>query len=293
MSAAESPSGNPGLVRLQKFLSDTGIASRRAAEQMILDGRVQVNGRVVAALPAFVDARRDRVVVDGTAVRPRPREYWIVHKPRGVVCGPRDPAGRVRVIDLLPDGHAHVIVVGALDPDSSGLVLLTSDGEFAQRVARRGAGLMKRYRVEVRGDAPPDTAARLHRGVHLMEGRVGAVAVTPLHRSRDRSAFDVTLAEEVHRHNHRLFAKLGLKVVSERRMTYGPLRLVGLPVGACRRLRPDEVRALQNAAARAGGPPTRPARAPVRRSGGQVKSPRRRSAVPHGSAAARQRRIVS
>src|SRR5262245_40651157 len=104
-------------VRLQKFLSDAGVASRRHAEVMILDGRVLVNDHIVDSLPAFIDPQGDRVIVDGAVVRPQPLEYWVLNKPPGVVCTNRDPGGRRRAVDFLPDIAARLFIVGRLDAE--------------------------------------------------------------------------------------------------------------------------------------------------------------------------------
>lgn len=236
-----------GPMRLQKFLSDAGVASRRRAEELILEGHVLVNDRLVDALPAFVDPQRDRVIVDGDPVRVQPLEYWMLHKPKGVACAVQDSAGRRRAIDFLPDGCPRMLVVGRLDVESSGLLLLTNDGELAQRIAHPRCGIPSLYRVEVRGQAEQDLAQRLKRGVHLAEGRASAMEAVVLHRSRDASALDVLLREDCNRQLRRMLARLGHKVTAMRRIEIGPLSLKGLPVGGCRRLNAWELGALRRA----------------------------------------------
>jgi len=243
-------SGPPaGFVRLQKFLSDAGVASRRHAEEYILAGKVLVNGEVVDRLPAFVDPKRDVVVFDGTRVRPAPLEYFIVHKPKGVVCTMRDPAGRRRAIDLLPPLPWRLFPVGRLDADSSGLLLMTNDGELAYQITHPRFGVPKKYWVEVRGPVPQEVVPRLLRGVHLAEGRAQAVEVQICHVSRQRSVLHVTLREGRRREIRRMFAKLGFVVKNLKRIQIGPLTLKGLPVGAARRLSAAEIRALRAAVA--------------------------------------------
>lgn len=234
--------------RLQKFLADAGVASRRRAEEFILEGRVIVNGRVVDELPAFVDPARDRVLVDGDPVRPRQLEYWVLHKPKGVTCGTHDSAGRRRATDFLPDGLPRLQAVGWLDPESSGLLLLTNDHEFAQAIAgaKRAAPVV--YRAEVRGQVTPDFPLLLKRGVHLAEGKASVLRSEILHRARDSSALDIQLLETRNRQLRRILARLGHKAVSLKRIEIGPLRLKGLPVGACRRLQEWETAGLERAA---------------------------------------------
>jgi len=127
-------------VRLQKFLSEAGVASRRRAEELIEAGRVLVNDTIVDHLPAFVDPASDHVVVDGTPARTQPLDYFLVHKPKGVVCTNRDPAGRPRATDLLPPTKARLNVVGRLDADSTGLLLMTNDGELLDYLEVIGRG---------------------------------------------------------------------------------------------------------------------------------------------------------
>ena len=197
-----------GLVRLQKFLSDAGVASRRHAEDLIVEGQVLVNGEVVDTLPAFVDPRKDEVIARGVRVRIQPHEYFIVHKPRGVVCTNRDPEGRPRACDLLPPLRARLFVVGRLDADSSGLLLMTNDGELAARITHPSYGIAKVYHAEVRGPVPADLPERMRKGVHLAEGRAQAEHVRTLRSSRDRGLVEVTLREGRNRQVRRVLAGL-------------------------------------------------------------------------------------
>lgn len=271
----------PGRVRLQKFLSDAGVASRRHAEEYILAGRVLVNGEVVDTLPAFVDPASDKVVVDGTPVRPARRRYFLVHKPKGVVCTTRDPAGRVRAVDLLPPLREKLFPVGRLDEDSSGLLLMTNDGELAQRVTHPRYGVPKLYRVEVRGRVPADVVERLQRGVYLSEGRARAAAVEVVRVSNQRSILKVTLREGRNRQVRRMLARLGHPVRSLKRLQIGPLSLKGLPVGAARELTRRELEALRAELAKVEAG-TRPRRRRTR--AGAAKRP---AAKPAGTPAAK------
>jgi 23S rRNA pseudouridine2605 synthase len=236
----------PG-VRLQKFLSDAGVASRRHAEELILAGRVLVNNEVVDALPAFVDPAHDRIIVDGARVRPQRLEYFLVHKPKGVVCTNSDPAGRVRAIDLLPELPVRLFPVGRLDEESTGLLLMTNDGELAQRITHPRYGVPKTYYAEVRGRVPPDLPARMKGGVFLAEGRAVASEVKVVHSGSDRSALQITLREGRNRQVRRMLVRLGHPVRKLKRVQIGPLTLHGLPVGAARRLTVKELAQLRAA----------------------------------------------
>jgi 23S rRNA pseudouridine2605 synthase len=234
-------------VRLQKLLSDAGVASRRRAEELIEAGRVLVNDAIVDRLPAFVDPKADRVVVDGTPVRVQRLEYFILHKPKGVVCTNRDPAGRLRAIDLLPPTKARLNIVGRLDVDSTGLLLLTNDGELAEQIAHPRLGMPKVYRVEVRGQVPISIPATLKKGVHLAEGKARASEVEIVHRSRQSSVLRITLREGRNRQVRRMLAKLNHTAKTLKRVQIGPLSIKGLPVGACRRLTVGELAKLRRA----------------------------------------------
>ncbi len=238
-------------MRLHKFLSEAGVASRRHAEEMIEAGRVLINDRIVNELPAFVDPARDRVVVDGSRVRLSAPEYFLVHKPKGVVCTNRDPSGRPRAIDLLPPLKARLFVVGRLDADSTGLLLMTNDGALAEQITHPRLGIPKVYRVEVRGHVPDDIVARLKKGVHLAEGKATASEVEITHRSRQSSVLMITLREGRNRQVRRMLARLGHRVKTLKRVQIGPLSLKKLPVGACRRLTAGELAALRKTLARA------------------------------------------
>lgn len=266
------PPGREGGVRLEKALADAGVASRRDAEQAVRDGRVRVNGRPVRSLPCLVDPARDLVEFDGEIVdtarrapaRRRGHLYLLLNKPRGVLSTARDPGGRAHVVGLVrsavPAGE-RVYPVGRLDADSTGLLLLTNDGELAHRLAHPRHGVAKEYHVAVQGALAPDMLARLERGLWLADHRGGGGAkrarfesARVLRRQKDRrrgdlSLVSVTLREGINREIRRLFARVGLEVTSLRRVALGPLKLGSLPPGAFRALRPDEVAALKRAVA--------------------------------------------
>lgn len=233
--------------RLQKFLSDAGVASRRHAETLIRAGRVLVNERVVESIPSFVDPASDKVVVDGRRVRVQRHDYFIVHKPKGFICTNRDPAGRPRAVDLLPPLEARLVPVGRLDVDSCGLLMMTNDGELAQKLTHPRFGISKVYRVEVKGLVPRDLPARAEKGVYLSDGKARASGVRIVHAARDRSVLNITLDEGRNRQIRRMLARLGHPVKALKRVQIGPLSLRGLPVGAARRLTRNELESLRQA----------------------------------------------
>ncbi len=240
-----------GRVRLEKFLSDAGVASRRHAVRLVEEGRVLVNDEVVESLPKLIDPRRDRVVVDGMPVRPQPLAYWMVHKPKGVLCTSHDPQKRPTVMKLLPPMRTRLFVVGRLDADSSGLVLLTNDGELAQRITHPRYEIEKQYRVEVRGSVPGETTEKMRKGIWLAEGRAFARRVRIVRRTREQTTLDVVLTQGRNRQIRRMLARLGYKVKALRRTRIGPLELGRLKPGEARPLTKAEVRALRETVAQA------------------------------------------
>jgi 23S rRNA pseudouridine2605 synthase len=251
MRKTEPSGGRP--VRLQKFLSDAGVASRRHAEELIQAGRVLVNDEIVDELPAFVDPHKDRVIVDGRVVHIQRHRYFIMNKPRGVVCTNRDPAGRTRAVDLLPPMAERLFVVGRLDAESTGLLLMTNDGELAEEILHPRYGISKVYRVKVQGRVSAELPAQMARGVYLSEGKATAAHVEITHSGNAESVLNIMLREGRNRQVRRMLARLGHRVKALKRLKIGSLDVRGLPEGACRALSPAEVNGLREAVAEARG----------------------------------------
>lgn len=244
--------------RIQKLLANIGVASRRHVEQMVRDGRVSVNGRVVRELPVLVDPDSDRLEVDGEPVRlgkalSARRRYYLLNKPKGVYCTNVAQGEQVRAVDLLPrDLQARLYPVGRLDAASCGLLLLTDDGELTHRLTHPRYGIERTYRAAVDGCVSPETVARLQEGVHLADRkggsfRTGRARIHIVRRDRQRTILEITLCEGRNREVRRMLAKLGHKVRQLLRIRMGPLTITGLPSGACRPLIPREISALRRA----------------------------------------------
>lgn len=264
-------------IRLQKAMANAGVASRRDCEEMVAAGRVTVNGQRVVTLPAWVDPFEDRIEVDGEPItRPRASSkkfvtagklYVMVHKPRGVISTNDDPEGRPRVIDLVDPGMlphgARLFPVGRLDADSTGLILLTNDGELTHRLTHPSFGITKRYLVAVKGRLVEDDLKRLRKGLVLAsapadsakpkakKAALESVRIISHQTDRlrgDRTTLSITLAEGQNREIRRLLARVGLNVRKLKRTALGPLVLKGLAPGEARRLTPLEVGQLRKAA---------------------------------------------
>jgi 23S rRNA pseudouridine2605 synthase len=236
--------------RLQKVLAAAGVASRRECEQLIIEGRVEVDRQVVTELGTRVDPQRHEIRVDGEVLRRPKLTYLAVNKPEGVVTTARDPAGRPRVIDLLPPNTPRVFPVGRLDIASEGLILVTNDGELANGLTHPRHGVEKIYLVQVAGQLQPETIGKLQRGIHLAEGFAHAKHVRIKSRRKNSTMLEMVLDEGRNREVRRLLARVGHKVQKLRRIAVGPLRLGELPVGAVRPLTPKEIHSLEESVAR-------------------------------------------
>jgi pseudouridine synthase len=231
------------LERLQKFLARAGVASRRAAEAWILSGRVTVNGKVVRELGTKIDPDHDVVKADGRRVRLEPRLTVMLHKPYGYVSTTRDPQGRRIVTELLGEKGARLYPVGRLDYDATGLLLLTNDGELAQRLTHPRYQVPRTYRVTMEGEVSRETLRLLADGV-TVDGRVVPAAAVVRKAEAGKTVLEITVWEGRYHLIKRLLAQVGHPVLKLKRIAFGPLRLGRLPRGAHRVLTPQEIEAL-------------------------------------------------
>jgi 23S rRNA pseudouridine2605 synthase len=225
-------------VRLAKYLAHCGVASRRRAEQLIAAGRVEVGGGRVTDPARDVD-EGSGVTLDGRPVEPEPREVWMLNKPRGVVSTAREPGPRRAVVDLVPSKR-RLYPVGRLDADSTGLILLTNDGELANRLTHPRHEVPRTYRVTLRRPPSDEQMRRLRRGVELEDGPTAparAKRVSP-------RVIELTLREGRNRQVRRMAVAVGNDVVALARVRFGSLRLGALPEGRARRLGSAEVERL-------------------------------------------------
>ena len=249
-TTATTPSALPAEprgVRLQKVLAAAGVASRREAERLIQAGRVEVNGRVVTALGTRVDPAADRIRVDGSALgRAEASVTVLLHKPKGVLSTASDPQGRPTVLDLVRGVDARLFPVGRLDWNSEGLLLLTNDGELAQRLTHPSNHVAKTYRVKVKGLVGRETLERVRHGLFL-DGRRTLPAPVRRISSQSNTWLEVVLFEGRKNQIRRTFERLGHPVLKLRRTAIGPLTDRELRPGEWRPLTPAEIRALREA----------------------------------------------
>jgi 23S rRNA pseudouridine2605 synthase len=230
--------------RLNKHLAHAGLGSRRHCEELILAGRVSIDGRTVRELGTRVEPGQ-RVAVDGEPIKSEKHVYWLVNKPRGYLCTNHDPARRPLAIDLIPHVSQRVYTVGRLDEDSEGLLLLTNDGELAHRLMHPRYGVEKTYLVQVAGSPTREDVQQLLTGVWLSDGHVKARHVKRLKRQGDSTWLRITLSEGKNREIRRMLARLKHKVMRLRRTALGPVEIGSLSTGKSRRLSTAEVEALR------------------------------------------------
>ncbi|SHJ71480.1 23S rRNA pseudouridine2605 synthase [Tessaracoccus bendigoensis DSM 12906] len=238
---SESPEG----IRLQKALASAGIASRRASEILIDEGRVEVNGKVVTEQGMRVNPDTDHIRVDGARIPPPRRHlYLVLNKPRGVVSTMDDPEGRPTLTDYLPRTKERLFHVGRLDTETEGLIVLTNDGDFAHRLAHPSYEVPKTYHVQAVGVMDNRTIKRLEKGVTLEDGPVKPDKVKLISRSQNKTLLEITLHEGRNRIVRRMMEAVGHPVDRLARTRIGPIRLGVLPVGETRELSREELGAL-------------------------------------------------
>jgi len=233
------------MIRLNKFIADAGLASRRHAEQMIAEGRVTVNGNA-ASIGQSVDPEKDRIMIDGSGVRKMPaRIYIVMNKPKEVLCTAADAKGRRTVYDLLPELPSRVHSVGRLDFMSEGLLLFTNDGDLTRKLTHPSGGLERQYEVKLQGPVRDWVLGRLVSGVQLNDGMAKAVRVERLKMAHTNEWLTITLAEGRYREVRRMFEAVGYNVLKLKRVRFGPILLGDLPIGRVRELSEEEVMALR------------------------------------------------
>lgn len=249
VDGAEEAEGDhaPRLVRLNKFLADHGVASRRRCDELIAEGKVSVDGEATTELGLKIDPERQEVEVDGFVFKAKVtrKRYYVLNKPSGVVCTNESRETRPRAVDLITDPFkGRIYTVGRLDEESKGLIVLTNDGEFAHRIQHPKYGVEKTYLVKVAGEIDDATLKEIREGVHLSEGRTAGSRIVVHERGREYSLLSISIREGMNREIRRVFARYGFKVTDLKRIRIGSLTDRGLKPGRWRELLRGEVEAL-------------------------------------------------
>jgi pseudouridine synthase len=244
MAKRPQQKGEKRLKTLERVFSKAGIASRTDARSWIGGGRVRVNGKVVQNPDHWIDLDRDRVTLDGKPLRAREKTYVLLYKPTGYITTYRDPDGRPTVYDLLAGHGAWLSPVGRLDLDTSGLLLMTNDNDFAERVTNPDHKVAKTYQVKASTLLTDEQLERLRSGVELSDGPTRPAQVVRLRDSAKYTHIEITIAEGRNRQVRRMLEAIDSKVLKLVRTAIGPIRIGDLPIGKWRSLTPEEVVAL-------------------------------------------------
>ncbi|MEN6307690.1 MAG: pseudouridine synthase [Anaerohalosphaeraceae bacterium] len=236
----------PGMIRLQKVLAESGIDSRRRCEEMILEGAVSVNGHTIDTLPAFVNPDIDDIRVNGRRLQKAQKVYFLLNKPKNVICTNFDPQGRRKAIDYV-DCQERIFCVGRLDNDTTGAILLTNDSILANRLTHPKYELPKTYQVTIKGRMEGEPIEKLKKGVWLSEGRTSKTSVKILKRNNLETILEITISQSLNRQISRMLAKVGFKVKTLKRTHVGNIQMKSLPPGGYRPLTMSEVRYLYQA----------------------------------------------
>ncbi|HEU5123431.1 MAG TPA: pseudouridine synthase [Verrucomicrobiae bacterium] len=231
-------------VRLQKFLADAGVASRRASEELITAGRVEVNGQLVRQLGSKVDPDRDHVRVDGQPVRVKRKLYVALNKPRGCVCSRKDELKRPTIYELLPKEWTNVYSVGRLDYNTEGLIFLTNDGEFALHLTHPRYEVRKKYLATIEGPVEFVTLEKFMNGIFHDGEKLKAERARIVSTNRSRSVVELDLKEGKNREVRRLFESQGITVKNLQRVQIGKIKLGELKSGKWRTLTEPEIKSL-------------------------------------------------
>jgi 23S rRNA pseudouridine2605 synthase len=247
---AESPAAPR--IRLQRFLAACGLGSRRACEQLIVDGRVTVDGETTSELGATVNPSAQKIAFDGERLKMERKRYYVLNKPPGFLCTNSDPSGRRRAIDLLPSDGPRLFTVGRLDENSTGVLVVTNDGDLAEKMAHPRNQIYRTYQIQVAGHPNREVYDSLKQGLHFAEGRFRVKSVKSMKRIGQSTWLEVVLSEGHNREVRRLFARVGHKVLKLARIAFGPVRLGKLGMGEHRDLTLRELEELHSIVARAG-----------------------------------------
>lgn len=232
-------------MRINKYLASTGLASRRKSEEFVKQGRITINGKVVTDL-AFDVSNKDKVCIDGNEITVKDYKYVLMHKPKGYVTSMSDPKGRKTVADLVPAEFKGVKPVGRLDYDTEGLLILTTDGDLANRLTAPNAEIEKTYKVKIEGKVTESQLAVMRAGVVIDGIRLKKCRIKVTETLDKFTKLEVKITEGKNRQIRKMFDAVGINVVFLKRVAIEEFKLGGLTRGTCRELKPNEVAYLQS-----------------------------------------------
>lgn len=228
-------------MRIQRYLAQCGLGSRRECEELITSGRVEVDGQPVAELGATLDPTRQKVTLDGERLKLQLKKYYLLNKPPGYLCTARDPQGRRTIFDLFPEQGPRLFSVGRLDENTTGLLIVTNDGDLAQKLAHPRYRIFRLYKAQVAGHPSRDVFEQLKKGLFFTEGKFRVHDIKPVKKQGQSTWVEITMTEGQNREIRRLLARVGHKVMKLERIGFGPIRLGRVPLGQYRELRKDEL----------------------------------------------------
>ncbi|MFK7820819.1 MAG: pseudouridine synthase [Planctomycetaceae bacterium] len=230
---------------LRRFLAASGLDSRRNCDEYILAERITIDGQVVTEPSVKVNPSKQRICVDGERAKLEPKRYYLLNKPKGYLCTNRDPRGRRRAVDLVTAPGIRLFTVGRLDENSEGLLLVTNDGDLANKLAHPRYQVRRKYRVQVAGIPKQATLLELKKGLHFKDGRFRLHGAKRLKTQGKSSFLEIEMREGQNREIRRLMARVGHKVMQLQRVEFGPLKLGRIASGKSRPLKPPEIKQLR------------------------------------------------
>lgn len=235
--------------RLNKYIASTGICSRRKADELITDGKVSVNGKIITELGFYV-REKDKVTVDGKTVKPQALEYYRFYKPAGYITTQNDEKGRKTIYDLIPAELKHLKPVGRLDKDSTGLLIMTNDGELINQMTHPSIKVPKVYMVTINGRFTENHAKEMFDGIEIItdtnEKKIAYAETVPIEVTNKSSVIQVVLYQGINRQIRKMFAKLGFEVKVLKRIQHAIITLEGLKKGQVKAMKPKQVKQLQS-----------------------------------------------
>ncbi len=235
--------------RLNKYIASTGICSRRKADELITDGKVSVNGKIITELGFYV-REKDKVTVDGNTVKPQALEYYRFYKPAGYITTQNDEKGRKTIYDLIPAELKHLKPVGRLDKDSTGLLIMTNDGELINQMTHPSIKVPKVYMVTINGRFTENHAKEMFDGIEIItdtnEKKIAFAETVPIEVTNKSSVIQVVLYQGINRQIRKMFAKLGFEVKVLKRIQHAIITLEGLKKGQIKAMKPKQVKQLQS-----------------------------------------------